>query len=93
MFPTLFHIGPIEVKAYGTLLMLGFIAEAEPDTPHPGQELEAAAWFDVEAVRAALARDWRQADQPGEGIVLPPPLSIARYLIQTWLDRRVSATA
>lgn len=74
-------------------LMLGFIAEAEPDTPHPGQELEAAAWFDVEAVRAALARDWRQADQPGEGIVLPPPLSIARYLIQTWLDRRVSATA
>jgi phosphatidylglycerol:prolipoprotein diacylglycerol transferase len=26
VFPTLFHIGPIEVKAYGTLLMLGFIA-------------------------------------------------------------------
>ena len=26
MFPTLFHIGPVAIHSYGTLLMLGFVA-------------------------------------------------------------------
>lgn len=67
-------------------LMLGFLAQAEPDPPQAGQEIETARWFTKDEVRAALARDWREADLPGDGIVLPPPTSIARHVIVTWLD-------
>lgn len=71
---------------FPSALMLGFIARAQADMPQVGEELEAADWFDVEAVRAGLARDWSEAEREGEGIVLPAPLSIARHVIQTWLD-------
>jgi NAD+ diphosphatase len=37
-------------------------------------------------VRAGLARDWRDADGTGEGIVLSSPVSIARHVIRAWLD-------
>ena len=67
-------------------LMLGFLAEAEPDAPRASEELEDARWFDAEEVRAGLARDWTEADAPGEGIVLSPPISIARHVIRAWLD-------
>ena len=66
-------------------LMLGFIAEAEPDVPQAREELEDARWFDAEAVRAGLARDWTEADPAGEGIVLSSPMSIARHVIRAWL--------
>ena len=66
-------------------LMLGFIAEAEPDEPVVGDELEDARWFEADEVRQALAGDWRSADGAGGGIVLSPPISIARWLAERWL--------
>lgn len=74
-------------------LMLGFIAHAEPDAPHASEELEDARWFSADEVRAGLARDWRDADGDGEaeGIVLSSPISIARHVIQMWLDEHQSA--
>ncbi len=67
-------------------LMLGFIAHAEPDPPVTGDELEDARWFDRDSVRAGLSRDWQDAPPDDEGIVLSSPISIARWLIQRWLD-------
>ena len=72
-------------------LMLGFIAHAEPDAPHASEELEDARWFSAAEVRAGLARDWREADGEAEGIVLSSPISIARHVIQMWLDEHQSA--
>lgn len=66
-------------------LMLGFIADAHPDPPVATAELEDARWFDADAVRAGLAADWRDADGEGDGIVLSPPLSISRWLVERWL--------
>ena len=66
-------------------LMLGFIANAEPDDPQAGEELEDARWFDRDQVRAGLAADWRSDGGQGEGIVLSSPVSIARWLIERWL--------
>ncbi len=71
-------------------LMLGFIADAEPDTPVAQEELEDARWFSEDEVRAGMANDWTSADATGEGIVLSSPISIARYVVQAWLDRRAS---
>ena len=67
-------------------LMLGFIAFAEPDVPVVGDELEDACWFDRDTVRAALANDWQAAPAQGEGIILSSPISIARWLVERWLD-------
>jgi len=67
-------------------LMLGFLALAHPDTPVAGDELEDVRWFDVDQVRAGLARDWATPmadDEPG--IALSPPISIARWLVERWL--------
>jgi len=58
-------------------LMLGFIATAEPDEPHPNEELEAVRWFGRDEVGAAL-------DGCGGDLCLPPKLSISRWLIETW---------
>ncbi|MFC3550335.1 NAD(+) diphosphatase [Lysobacter cavernae] len=67
-------------------LMLGFAAQAEPDVPQVSDELEAAAWFTREEVRAACARgEWDGADDDGEGPVLSPSISISRWLIEHWL--------
>ena len=71
-------------------LMLGFIADAEPDTPVAQEELEDARWFSEDEVRAGMANDWASADAVGEGIVLSSPISIARHVVQAWLDRRAS---
>jgi len=68
-------------------LMLGFLAQAHPDEPVAGDELEDVRWFDVDAVRAGLARDWATPmadDEPG--IALSPPISIARWLVERWLE-------
>lgn len=66
-------------------LMLGFLAEAEPDEPVVGDELEDARWFEPGEVRAALEGDWRNADGGAGGAVLSPPISIARWLAECWL--------
>ena len=65
--------------------MLGFIADAEPDVPVANDELEDARWFTADEVRMGLANDWNKADAEGEGIVLSPPISIARHVIGAWL--------
>ncbi|MEO5963481.1 MAG: NAD(+) diphosphatase [Thermomonas sp.] len=70
-------------------LMLGFVADADPDEPVVGDELEAARWFTADEIRVGLTRDWAQADGEGiddEGIVLSSPISIARHVIQVWLQ-------
>lgn len=71
---------------FPSALMLGFLARAEPDVPEVGDELEAARWFSADDVRAGLARDWSDAESEGAGIVLSPPISIARHVIRAWLD-------
>jgi NAD+ diphosphatase len=67
-------------------LMLGFMALAEPDVPAVGDELEDARWFGRDEVREGLACDWQAGPAHPGGIVLSSPISIARWLIQRWLD-------
>lgn len=62
-------------------LMLGFCADAEPDVPQVDGELEDARWFTFDEIDAALARD---GDEDGEGLLLPPAISIAHALIAHW---------
>lgn len=64
-------------------LMIGFDADALPDTPRASDELEDARWFTRDELRAARERD---VDDDGAGIRLSPPLSIARWLIDGWID-------
>jgi NAD+ diphosphatase len=70
--------------AFPGSLMLGFLAEAEPDMPVAGDELEDVCWYDAAAIRAGLARDG-SVPPDDAGIVLSPPISIARWLIEQWL--------
>src|SRR5690606_17200255 len=61
-------------------LMLGFIAEAEPDVPRPSdEELEDARWFTREEVGDALEGRTRE-----QGLLLSPRLSISRWLVEYW---------
>jgi NAD+ diphosphatase len=62
--------------------MLGFAAMADGGDPAPRDgELEEVRWFSVDEVVAA-ARD----ENPE--LVLPPEISIARYLVERWLRER-----
>ena len=76
-------------------LMLGFIADADPDEPVVGNqdELEAARWFTADEVRAGLAADWTHADTDGDGIVLSSPVSISRHVIRVWLEQHEATHA
>ncbi len=68
-------------------LMLGFIADAEPDVPVVGEELEDVRWFDAATIRAGLHRPWNAESGEGEDdIALSSPVSISRWLIQQWLS-------
>jgi len=59
-------------------LMLGFLARTVHAEPVPAEgEIEAARWFTHEQLVAALAA--------GE-VILPPYTSIARRMIESWLD-------
>jgi len=61
-------------------LMLGFVAEADPDEPRPSdEELEDARWFERGEVGAAL-----RGEDTGSGLLLSPRLSISRSLIEHW---------
>ena len=73
-------------------LMLGFRAEAEPDVPQVGDELEEARWFTADDVRRARQRgEWGSTQDDGEGPVLSPGISISRWLIEQWLAEQDGA--
>jgi NAD+ diphosphatase len=61
-------------------LMLGFEAAYAGGEPHPhDRELQAVRWVAREELRRAIA---------GEGdMQVPPPLAIARQLMDAWLER------
>jgi len=62
-------------------LMLGFTSFADGGEPKARDgELEDVRWFALDQVRAAARSD------DGE-LRLPPPVSIARFLIDGWLER------
>ncbi|MEH0935617.1 NAD(+) diphosphatase [Micromonospora psammae] len=68
-------------------LMLGFLAEADPGEPvhvDPA-EIAYARWFTRREIGAVLAG---RAVDAGDGarVILPPPSSIALFLIHRWLD-------
>lgn len=59
-------------------LMLGFGAQADGGEPCARDgELDDVRWFPRDTVREALAGD-------SPGLLLPPPVSIARFLIERW---------
>lgn len=60
-------------------LMLGFVADAEPDPPQANEELEDARWFTRDEIGAALRGETRD-----EGLLLSPSISISRALIEYW---------
>jgi NAD+ diphosphatase len=61
-------------------LMLGFEAHADGGEPRARDgELEDVRWFTTEQVRAAQGEHGQ--------LLLPPPISIARFLIDGWLAR------
>jgi NAD+ diphosphatase len=60
-------------------LMLGFVADAEPDSPQADDELEDARWFTRDEVGAALRNETHD-----EGLLLSPSISISRWLIEAW---------
>jgi len=60
-------------------LMLGFAADAEPDAPQVGDELEDARWFTFSEVDAAL-----RGESAEGGLLLSPSISISRWLVEHW---------
>ncbi|TDC82586.1 NAD(+) diphosphatase [Micromonospora sp. KC606] len=68
-------------------LMLGFLAEADPGVPvrlDPA-EIAYARWFTRREIGAVLAG--RPVDVGGgDRMILPPPSSIALFLVHRWLD-------
>ena len=60
-------------------LMLGFFAEAAPDEPRVGDELEDARWFTFDEIDAAL-----RGASPEGGLLLSPSVSISRWLVEHW---------
>ena len=60
-------------------LMLGFMADAEPDIPRVGDELEDARWFDVEEIGRAI-----RGESSDDELLLSPSISISRWLVETW---------
>ena len=60
-------------------LMLGFLADAEPDEPRVGDELQDARWFDPDEVARAIRGETRDGE-----LQLSPSISISRWLVETW---------
>ncbi|MFI2646375.1 NAD(+) diphosphatase [Micromonospora fulviviridis] len=68
-------------------LMLGFLARADADAPirvDPA-EIAHARWFTRREIGAALA-DEPVRVEGGDRLLLPPPSSIALFLVHRWLD-------
>ena len=55
----------------------------DADEPHVGDELEDARWFSAEEIAAARRRKGEDAVR---GLLLSPPISIARWLIEHWYE-------
>jgi NADH pyrophosphatase NudC (nudix superfamily) len=73
-------------------LMLGFLATADPADPVrvDPSEIAYARWFTREEIGAACAG--RSVDVgDGARLILPPPSSIALFLVHRWLDGWVDA--
>jgi NAD+ diphosphatase len=68
-------------------LMLGFVAEAAPDAPVPGDELEDARWFTRAEVGLAL-----RGESPPGGLRLSPSISISRWLVERWFAGETAAS-
>ncbi|MDQ3229590.1 MAG: NUDIX domain-containing protein, partial [Pseudomonadota bacterium] len=66
-------------------LMLGFIADAEPDIPRVSDELEDARWFGIDEVSRAIRGESRDGE-----LLLSPSISISRWLVETWYASRPS---
>jgi NAD+ diphosphatase len=63
-------------------LMLGFDAASDGGEPQARDgELEEVRWYSLDEVRAA-------AEERNPDLQLPPPVSVARYLIDRWLRLR-----
>jgi NAD+ diphosphatase len=85
--------------AFPSSLMLGFEARSDGGDPIARDgELEDVGWFDLDLVRAAAedgASDasWDRPSAPNSAgpLLLPPPVSIARFLIDRWVQRHVNA--
>jgi NAD+ diphosphatase len=58
-------------------LMIAFNAEAVYEEPHINEELEEARWFTRQEILDHLASG---------AIALPTPMSVAHYLVRSWLD-------
>jgi NAD+ diphosphatase len=70
-------------------LMLGFFALADPELPLRLEptEIAHARWFTRSEIAAVVAGDpVDSGDGSGSRVWLPPPASIARFLIARWLD-------
>ncbi len=65
-------------------LMLGFVAEAEPDAPRVSDELEDARWFDIDEIGRAIRGERREGE-----LLLSPSISISRWLVETWYASRL----
>lgn len=65
-------------------LMLGFEARARAETLRLGDELEAARWFEADALVQAVGS--------GE-VILPPAISVSRQLIEEWLQSHLGRGA
>lgn len=68
-------------------LMLGFHADHVSGKPQAlDRELDEVRWFTRAEVADAGGHDIDfLGDQPGEGLILPPRLAIARHLVERWL--------
>ncbi|MEG3637043.1 NAD(+) diphosphatase [Micromonospora palythoicola] len=69
-------------------LMLGFLATADPAHPlrlDPA-EIAEARWFSRQEIETALAG--RPVEVGDTRLLLPPPSSIALFLVHRWLDER-----
>jgi NAD+ diphosphatase len=65
-------------------LMLGFAAQSDGGDPQPHDgELEDVRWFSYDELQAAL-----RGENPD--LKLPPPISIARFLIDRWMAARAA---
>jgi NAD+ diphosphatase len=71
-------------------LMLGFHADHVSGEPQAlDRELDDVRWFTRDEVQNAAGHDvdFLGSDQPpGDGVILPPRLAIARHLVERWLS-------
>jgi len=66
-------------------LMLGFVADAEPDIVHTGEELQDVRWFTRDQIGAALDKYGNHSE-----LELSPSISISRWLIACWYSQAVA---